>query len=466
MVKDKVASTRERSEARKHLVINSALLSLIDPVRGEPTKCPLEVHPDAEFLRNSQLKEKFLDSFALICSTSSFGKETASAVCMEQKKPSGTMLRVACNRGLLQQTLSGLERVLQILTAAANGEKLSMQAETELLEEVVQLDESRILSLVKKLEKCGIRCVFQLGISKLFSGDFNQEILEEPGFGPWLKTSPFVVAPIGSYGTSQLISLVRWASQARWDYPKHLRILLALGPSPHPPFMETLYKLARYWAAIKSMVKLAIKQPELFADIRIQEVKAPSQEKFSLYQEKTPLRKTLKRLVKNDWEMTLDNLAQRWEPDDVEGKLRKACHLTLTLHAEMQLLDFYDHNPAMVPQLRFMGTSKKACYLCHEFLLRHPLRIRVSACHQKVYPTWMPPSHRDLPGVVRSKVFWKFSKDIERATVRALRTGLADSRRPMNKDSTAGPSLTATATVPTKVLGMAPSITISAVQGR
>ena len=121
MVKDKVASTRERSEARKHLVINSALLSLIDPVRGEPTKCPLEVHPDAEFLRNSQLKERFLDSFALICSTSSLGKETASAVCMEQKKPSGTMLRVARNRGLLQQTLSGLERVLQILIAAANG---------------------------------------------------------------------------------------------------------------------------------------------------------------------------------------------------------------------------------------------------------------------------------------------------------------------------------------------------------
>ena len=121
MVTDKAASTPERSEARKQLLINSALLSLIEPVRGEPTECLLECHPDADVLKSSQLKEKFLDSFALICSTSSSGKETASAVCMEQKRPSGTILRIARNRGLSQQDRIGLERVLQILIAAANG---------------------------------------------------------------------------------------------------------------------------------------------------------------------------------------------------------------------------------------------------------------------------------------------------------------------------------------------------------
>ena len=208
------------------------------------------------------------------------------------------------------------------------------------------------------------------------------------------------------------------------------------------------------------MVKLAMKQPELFAGIHIRDVDAPASEKFALHQEKTPLRKALKRLLKNDCEMTLDKLAQRWESDDVEVNLRRACRLTLTLHAEMQLLEFYDRNPALVPQLRLMGTSKKACYLCHEFLLHHPLHIRVSASHQKVYPTWMPPSSRDIPGGVKSKVFWKFSKHIEQVTVEALRTGLAASRRRMSKDSTAGPSLTATATVPTEVLGIAPGTAI------
>ena len=121
MVTDKVAQTRERSEPRKQLLINSVLLSLIDPVRGEPTRSLLEGDPDSDVFKNSQLKEKFLDAFALICSTSSSGKETASAVCMEQKKPSGTILRVARNLGLPQQNLIGLQKVLQILITTANG---------------------------------------------------------------------------------------------------------------------------------------------------------------------------------------------------------------------------------------------------------------------------------------------------------------------------------------------------------
>jgi hypothetical protein len=121
MVRDKAAPTREGGEARKHLVINSAILKLIDPVRGEPTKCLLEGDPDDDVLRSHQLKERFLDSFALICSTSDCGKETASAVCMEQNQSSGTILRVARNCGVLQQDLVGLKRVLQILIAAAKG---------------------------------------------------------------------------------------------------------------------------------------------------------------------------------------------------------------------------------------------------------------------------------------------------------------------------------------------------------
>ena len=328
-----------------------------------------------------------------------------------------------------------------------------MQAETEVLVEVVNLDESRILSLVQKLEKGGIQRVFQLAISRLSSNDCNQEILEEPNFRHWVKTCPFMAASINSPGTSQLVSFVKWASQARWDYPEHLQVLLAFGPTLNPFYMEVLHKLARYWGAIKSMVKLAIKHPEVFADIHVQDVKSVAQESFSLLPEKTPLRKALKRLVKEDCEMTMDKLARRWESDDVEAKFRKACRLKLTLHAEMQLLDFYDRNPALVPQLRLMGTSKKACYLCHEYLLRHPLHIRVLACHQKVYPTWMPPSYRDVPKVAKYKIFRDFSKHIEQVTVRELRTGLAASRRSMNKDSTAGPSLTVTATVPTEVLG-------------
>lgn len=103
----------------KRFVVQSTLLSLIDPVRGEPTRTPLDEDPEGDTLGRHQLKQKFLDSFALICSTSSSGAETASAVCLEQHAQAGAVLRVARNCGLTPKDLTGLEKVLQILRAVA-----------------------------------------------------------------------------------------------------------------------------------------------------------------------------------------------------------------------------------------------------------------------------------------------------------------------------------------------------------
>jgi hypothetical protein len=119
MVAKKDQSTWQHGGALKQFVVNSALLSLIDPVRGEPKKGLISGHADSDASGSYQLKEKFLDSFALICSTSSSGKETASAVCMEQNQLSGTILRIARNRGLVKQDLSRLVGILQILTDVA-----------------------------------------------------------------------------------------------------------------------------------------------------------------------------------------------------------------------------------------------------------------------------------------------------------------------------------------------------------
>ena len=115
----KAALTQIGGADLKRFVVQSALLSLIDPVRGEPTRSSLDENPDGNISGGQQLKQKFLDSFALICSTASSGAETASAVCLEQHAPAGAILRVARNRGLTPEDLSGLERVLQILKVVA-----------------------------------------------------------------------------------------------------------------------------------------------------------------------------------------------------------------------------------------------------------------------------------------------------------------------------------------------------------
>lgn len=103
----------------KRFVVQAALLYLIDPVRGEPTRTSVDEDPDGNFAGGQRLKQNFLDSFALICSTSASGAETASAVCLEQHAAAGTVLRVARNRGLTPQVLNGLEGVLQLLRAVS-----------------------------------------------------------------------------------------------------------------------------------------------------------------------------------------------------------------------------------------------------------------------------------------------------------------------------------------------------------
>lgn len=109
--------------AHKRFVIVTSLLFLIDPVRGEPTVHSLDRHPHDSNRRPENLQKKFLDSFALICSTSRIGGETASAVCLEQGHPTGNVLRLARNLGVPQDLVNQLQQILNDLAAvAANGE--------------------------------------------------------------------------------------------------------------------------------------------------------------------------------------------------------------------------------------------------------------------------------------------------------------------------------------------------------
>lgn len=100
----------------------STLLSLLDPVRGKPTVHSLDRHPDDSAGRHDYLQTRFLDSFALICSTARKGGETASAVCFERDPASGTILRLSRNRGVPRDLINRLQPVLdKLMTIARRG---------------------------------------------------------------------------------------------------------------------------------------------------------------------------------------------------------------------------------------------------------------------------------------------------------------------------------------------------------
>lgn len=438
----------------------STLLSLIDPVRGKPTRNSLDENPDGDSSGGQQLKQLFLDSFALICSTSGSGAESASAVCLEQHVAAKATLRMARNRGFTPDDVSGLERILQVLRVTARkgtcllhscltiidkiggADRTPAQAEAEILSLVVELDKARIISLANKIRKGGIQNSLKEAHRRIGAGQVKLKTLHELGLTLWLKNCPFTFELFQTWNHANLTMLIDWASQCRWLYAALLPDLLGFDLKEEPHWLNSLRKIARYRTAIISMVRFAMKQPEVFADIHIEELKAPNSRRFSLDKEKTPLLASVKRLVNDELMLTMERLEKHMDTKDAEAHFRKACRLRMTLHAEMQLIVFYEANPSLVPRMTFIGTSKKACFLCHEYLRQHPLRLQVSACHQKVYPSWMPPPYYPLAGEFKSKPFLKLSKHIEHLATHELKYALNTPRRPRNQDSTAGPSLT------------------------
>ncbi|KAF5588724.1 uncharacterized protein FSUBG_11383 [Fusarium subglutinans] len=430
-------------------VLHSTLLRLIDPVRGKPTRSTLDENPDDSFLGAWQLQKKFLDSFALICSTSSSGAETATAVCLEiHDEKIGKILRLARNHGLTPEDLAELQRVLKVLQEVSRRETPSPQAETKVLQLVAELDKGRILSIAERIEKRGIRQFLQKAQFGVYGSQLQSEKLRI-----WLESCPFTASAsrIQNWTCETIIKLINWASEARWQYAEQLRTLLKLDESQSQSWLDNLHKVARYHSAIKSMVKFAMKEPGIFANIAIRPINAPRQRRFKLPKDEPPLLAIVRTLIGKDTNSTMEKLEKHLGTHDVEARLRRACPPMLTLHAEMQIVVFYESNPGVAPHLRLIGTSKKACFLCDKYLRHHPLRLQASACHQKIYPSWMPPPYYNVPGNSAKLAFINLSRDIANLAGQDLKTALTAPPRPPNYDSTAGPSLTLTATVPTEL---------------
>ncbi|KAI7909504.1 hypothetical protein M9X92_011597 [Pyricularia oryzae] len=328
--------------------------------------------------------------------------------------PSGNVLRLARNLGVPPDLVDQLQLILHNLTAVASKEKSVKDGEFEILLKIIKLTGDKIWSLLEQLPY-------------LDDG-------EKADFQQWIAIFPSIISLSFDAMPVQLIPHIIWATQARWKYSERIESLFCSEEEEMPLWIKHIHKLARYHSATKAMVKLATRQPDIFTSIYVEAVEAPGQERFSLANDITALKTTLKRLTKTDPGSLVEKLGQTWLTDDPEARFHRACRLNLTVHAEY-----------LTPRLLFMGTSKKVCFLCHNFLSRHPLAIGVSASHQKLYPTWMP---APCSSSVRKKyktLLWDLNRYLEETVLRDLETR-PGVRRPVHMDSTAGPSLTTTGT--------------------
>ncbi|PYI33787.1 hypothetical protein BP00DRAFT_304159, partial [Aspergillus indologenus CBS 114.80] len=152
-----------------------------------------------------------------------------------------------------------------------------------------------------------------------------------------------------------------------------------------------ILKTGRYGIASRAFAELALEQPTLFDRRAVHALVPPPA--ISTQHVCTDLGLVLRRIDNSQQDQYIARLSQIWAgKGNPYSYFGRQCPTRLTIHAELQLLSFYDDNPHLIPEFRLIGVSKKSCYLCDRFLTHHPLSFTTSACHQKVYPTWAPPS--------------------------------------------------------------------------
>jgi hypothetical protein len=70
------------------------------------------------------------------------------------------------------------------------------------------------------------------------------------------------------------------------------------------------------------------------------------------------------------------------------GDFTSAYTLDLFTHCEIQLLTRYGSDPSFSPTLPYFGCSKKACFLCGEYLALSPMNFRTRGRHGRCHPQW------------------------------------------------------------------------------
>ncbi|KFY98359.1 hypothetical protein V500_01724 [Pseudogymnoascus sp. VKM F-4518 (FW-2643)] len=357
---------------------------------------------------------------------------------MEEGEPQGTIVRVASNAGVGKGTLEMLRAIIDKLNIIASGVTDRIEREADILLSIIRLDKLRIRQLLSDLGDCQKNSKICLsGIESRIiesSSTASQPCIEQ--FLEWLGD----ISTIGPDATSEVfMRYIREAQDARRDYSSILQAASATQTGTLPHWVSLILKLGRYGVASRAMVQLALEFPSLFNPMIVEAVSPPP--KVPFIADGTALNSVLRRVVAGREIEYSSRLARIWGSGDPESKFKTACPTRLTVHAEAQLACFYDHHPERNP-FRFIGVSKKTCYLCFKFLALHPGSFNVSSSHQKLYVSWtLPPTDNRETRARYKSISIGICQVMEHAARKELEQRLGATHRPVPADSSAGVSL-------------------------
>ncbi|KAF1974407.1 hypothetical protein BU23DRAFT_579833 [Bimuria novae-zelandiae CBS 107.79] len=338
----------------------AVLLHMLDPVRGEPTTHGLDQDPhEIETPRERMLKRKFLDSFALLCATKKDG-DSVSAACMEEGLPQGPIIRIASNAGVRESTIYQLQQILDFLNGVRDAGIEASAVEKDILRRIIALDIAKIRFYLKEIRAS--KDFLEPPISGL-ENRIRESLQSIPYFDSfaihrfleWLR-QVFSIRDLPSeLEPKDLLPCIRCAQEAKKHYLEFLKAAFSAQAKQLPRWVCTVFKLGRYGIACRALIQLASEFPALFNPMTVQSVAAPASTTSTLHRPELPLTCVLRRVAGSSAEAHHSRLARIWNTADPEAHFRRACSLNLRVHAEMQLLSFYNHNYQSRPSFRFIG---------------------------------------------------------------------------------------------------------------
>ncbi len=151
-------------------------------------------------------------------------------------------------------------------------------------------------------------------------------------------------------------------------------------------------KLGRYHRITCDFIDAArSSHSSLFGRISVQAIARPPLDMASIIDQLAGFEQTYRRVISSAHQSS----HLRFDPRSAavvqkRFETRMADHATRwKVHAEIQILLFYEQNPSNVPP-RIIGSSKSACYLCDLFIQHHG-RFQVPRSHGKLYDRWILP---------------------------------------------------------------------------
>ena len=206
---------------------------------------------------------------------------------------------------------------------------------------------------------------------------------------------------------------------------------------------RTLGKLGRYYSCSRDLINLArSSEYTIFQEVSVEPTPKLEREyinpnaktasfdhvfdRLSRLSQPTDLREAARRCTGQ----ALQNVRQAFEDSVAE------CTLNPKVHAEVQLLFFYESRPDIICYPRILCSSKSACYMCDLFVKVHG-KHSTPRTHGKLYGKWVLPAwEKTLPASSATRirqVTEQFTETVERKIINTLQGRLV--RRPDANES-------------------------------